>query len=75
MKDRKLYNTAIVEKLKELVDEYPDMRFGQILVNAGIIKVIPSDKQLLVEDPFYEEPKVTWERVKNNKFAFRKLYN
>lgn len=39
MKNRKLFNTAIVRKLQELVEEYPDLRFGQILVNAGIIEL------------------------------------
>ena len=68
-------NKLIIEKLSELVEEYPDMRFGQLLVNCEIIRVIPSDKQLLAMDPFYEEPEITWERIKNNKFAFRKLYN
>lgn len=72
---RKLYNVAIVEKLKELVNKYPDMRFGQILVNCDILQFIPSDKQLLAKDPFYEEPEITWERVKNSKFAFKELYN
>ena len=73
--NRQEYNKLIIEKLSELVEEYPDMRFGQLLVNCEIIRVIPSDKQLLAMDPFYEEPEITWERIKNNKFAFRKLYN
>ena len=72
---RLLYNQAIVNKLQELVKKHPDLRFGQILVNAEIIKVVPSDKQLLAEDPLYEEPEITWERVTNNKFAFNELYN
>jgi len=64
--NRKLYNTVIVEKLKELVDKYPDLRFGQILVNADIIKLI----RPFAMDPYYEESEVTWERMKNNKFVF-----
>ena len=73
---RKLYNTAIVEKLKELVNKYPDLRFGQILVNADIIQIIPNESGIpIAQDPFYEEPEITWERVKNNKFAFKEIFN
>jgi hypothetical protein len=73
--NRKLYNTAIVEKLKELVNKYPDLRFGQLLVNTSIIEIIPSDEQVLAKDPFYEESEVTWERMKGNRFAFKELFN
>ena len=75
--NRKLYNTAIVEKLKELVNKYPDLRFGQILVNCDIIELIPdSSKTTMVAlDPFNEESEVTWKRITNNKFAFKELYN
>lgn len=73
---RKLYNTAIVEKLKELVNKHPDLRFGQILINADIIQVVPNEFGVpIVDDPFYEEPEITWERVKNSKFAFKELFN
>lgn len=73
---RKLYNTAIVEKLKELVNKYPDMRFGQLLVNCDIIQIIPNESGIsITQDPFYEEPEVMWERMKNNKFVFKELYN
>ena len=70
MKNRKLFNTAIVRKLQELVEEYPDLRFGQILVNAGIIELQMMGDRLMAIDPFNEEPEIVWERVKNNKFAF-----
>ena len=73
MLNRKLYNTAIVEKLKELVNKYPDLRFGQILVNSDIIELVPdhNNTALVALDPYYEEPEVTWERMKNNKFVFK----
>ena len=71
MKNRKLFNTAIVRKLQELVEEYPDLRFGQILVNAGIIELQMMGDRLIAIDPFNEEPEVTWERIKNNKFTFK----
>ena len=75
MKNRKLFNTAIVRKLQELVEEYPDLRFGQILVNAGIIELQMMGDRLIAIDPFNEEPEIMWERIKNNKFAFDELNN
>lgn len=72
---RKLYNTAIVRKLEELIEKYPDIRFGQLLVNCDIIELYHDYDEMVAKDPFYEEPEVTWERVKNNKFAFKELYN
>ena len=73
--NRKLYNTAIVEKLRELVNKYPDLRFGQILANAEVIIYKNDYDETVPRDPYYEEPEVTWERMKNNKFAFKELFN
>ncbi len=78
---RKLYNTAIVEKLKELVNKYPDMRFGQLLVNCDIIryeKEVLCDGQrenILTVDPFNEESEITWKRMLLNKFVFKEQYS
>lgn len=79
--NRQEYNKLILEKLSELVDKYPDLRFGQILVDCDIIqyeKEVLCDGQrenLLTIDPFNEESEITWERMLNNKFAFREMYN
>ena len=70
---RLLYNKAIIDKLSELVDKFPEQRFGQLLVNSGIIQYktdISVDGQLEVMDPFYEESELTWKRMCNNKFCF-----
>lgn len=72
---RKLYNTAIVNKLVELVNKHPDLRFGQILANAEVITYENDCDEMVPKDPFYEEPEVTWERVKNNSFVFRENFN
>lgn len=78
---RQEYNLLIVEKLRELIYKYPDLRFGQILVNSEVIQLeevlLEGERQTVLKgiDPFYEEPEFTWERVKNNKFAFKELYN
>lgn len=33
-----VYNRLILEKIKEVVDEYPNMKFGEILLNLGVIQ-------------------------------------
>ena len=79
--DRQLFNQFIINKLQELVTKYPDMRFGQILVNSEVIQLeevlLEGQRQTVLKgiDPFYEESKTTWERMKNNKFVFREYYN
>ena len=68
-----LYNNAIINKLSELVQKYPEQRFGQLLVNSDIIQYEPDisvDGQREVIDPFYEESELTWKRMCNNKFCF-----
>ena len=74
--ERQKYNKLILETLSKLVDKYPDLRFGQILVNCDIIRYEPSvlcdgqREDILVIDPFNEESEITWERILLNKFAF-----
>jgi len=78
---RQEYNRKILNKLFELVEKYPDLRFGQILVNCDIIRYEPSvlcdgqREDILVIDPFNEESEITWERMLLNKFAFKEQYN
>lgn len=68
---RLLYNKAIIDKLSELVDKFPEQRFGQLLVNSDIIQYEPDEREdVLIIDPFYEESELTWERMCNNKFCF-----
>ena len=79
--ERQKYNKLILETLSKLVEKYPDLRFGQILVNCDIIKYEPSvlcdgqRENILVIDPFYEESEITWKRMLLNKFAFYEQYN
>lgn len=79
--ERQKYNKLILETLSKLVDKYPDLRFGQILVDCDIIqyeKEVLCDGQrenLLTIDLFNEESKITWERMLLNKFAFYEQYN
>lgn len=66
---RLLYNQAIIDKLQELIKKYPDIRFGQLLINTGILS---QEDEGWVIDPFYIEPKITWEDMCNNSFCFEK---
>ena len=81
MKNRKLYNIAIIRKLQELVEKYPNLRFGQILVNSEVIQLeevlLDGQRETVLKgiDPYNEEPEFTWERMKNNKFVFKELFN
>ena len=71
---RLLYNKAIINKLSELIDKFPEQRFGQLLVNSDIIQYEPNnisvDGQQKVIDPFYEESELTWKRMCTNQFCF-----
>ena len=79
--ERQKYNKLILETLSKLVEKYPDLRFGQILVNCDIIKYEPSvlcdgqREDILTVNPFYEESEITWERMLLSKFAFKEQYN
>ena len=74
-------NKVILDIISHYVENYPDLRFGQILVNSDIIKYEPSvlcegqREDILVIDPFYEESEITWKRMCDNKFAFYEFYN
>jgi len=79
--ERQKYNKLILETLSKLIEKYPDLRFGQILIDCDIIKYEPSvlcdgqREDILMIDPFNEESEITWERMLLNKFAFKELYN
>ena len=79
--ERQKYNKLILETLSKLVEKYPDLRFGQILINCEIIRYEPEvlcdgqRENVLIIDPFNEESKITWERMLSNKFAFKEQYN
>ena len=73
--ERQKYNELILETLSKLVKKYPDLRFGQILVNTEVITYKNDYDEIIVEDPFYEESEITWKRMLLNKFAFNEQYN
>jgi len=68
--NRLLYNRAIINKLSELVEKHPYLRFGQLLVDCGIITFTSSNYYIIPVDPFYEESETTWKRMTENKICF-----
>ena len=58
-------NMKLLEILKNIIENNPDLRFGQILYVFGFIDHI-YDKicdVTIIKDPFAEEPNQTLERV------------
>lgn len=51
---RYLYNQAILDRLSELNSYYPDLRFFQLLIVAGIIEY---DEDNHIKDLFFKESK------------------
>lgn len=64
---RQRANQEILRSIEEMVNKHPDLRFGQILVNLGIIEYERNtyDETLITKDPFNEESVVTLNRMKN----------
>lgn len=61
---RQEYNLKIVDILAEQVERYPNLRFGQILINTNVLKHYAMDPNgFQVFDPFYEESADTYERI------------
>lgn len=55
-------NLEILDRIKDCITKHPDWRFGQILVNMGIIKIMPEVN--CAEDPFCEESIKILDRIK-----------
>ncbi len=63
-------NRKILEKIQQKIEEYPDLRFGQILWSLGILEFKKSIKindfsedSYEMRDPFYEESVITLKRI------------
>lgn len=69
IENRLLFNKAIIDKLQSLIKQYPEQRFGQLLINCGILSLRyrDGDKEYIIEDCFNEESEVTWKRMCKNK--------
>ena len=66
--ERLKYNRKILEELKEYVEFYPDLRFGQILRNFDVVEEVNiSDnkyhEELYWTDDFNTESRTIWKRM------------
>ena len=71
--ERQKYNRLILKTLSKLVNKYPDLRFGQLLVNCDIIELVPESPHgnaFIALDPFDEESKETWEKIKKIMYKY-----
>lgn len=62
---RQLANKQLLSILEQVVDNNPDLRFGQILLNYKFVKWELTEEGIKIHDPFYEEPVDTLNRVKS----------
>lgn len=58
-------NVELLGILKNIIENNPDLRFGQILFNYGFVLPDHYEKKKgwMMKDPFHEEPSTTLERV------------
>lgn len=75
MNERLQYNRDILVILSDLIEKCPDLRFGQILFNTGVIDHINGENGPIIKDPFYEESLDTLKRIKNQDFVRIRLSN
>lgn len=61
---RQQSNVEILQIVGDAVMKYPGLRFGQILVNLGIIEYELCGDIPLTKDPFNEESVITLNRIK-----------
>ena len=57
-------NRLIILILEQYIEEYPDIRFSQALLNLGVVVDWDGDKRAW-EDDFYLESEKLLERIKN----------
>ena len=62
-------NREIVEILSDMVERYPDLRFGQILAITEAIQYVPDSRPYIdtvdIKDPFNEESVDMWIRMRD----------
>jgi len=66
--NRQQYNKEIIVHINKLIDEFPDLRFCQILsalnINEIAADMVNSVGDHFIVDNFYEESKVTLNKMK-----------
>jgi hypothetical protein len=61
---RKSYNERILKELKDYLERYPDIRFGQALINLNILEMTDDNDKPQIKDPFNEEPITIYNRMR-----------
>ena len=62
-------NRELIRLLVEMVEKHADQRFGQLLINSGVLQLEMTQtaetvhEETRVSDPFYEESWTTLRRV------------
>lgn len=72
VRNRGLDNYALLATLRDLIEENPDLRFGQILLNWKFVNWNSCGAGITIHDPFHEEPSDTLKRVKE---VIAEMYN
>lgn len=56
---RKEYNLKILDAIKDKIEKYPMLRFGQILILMNVLEL----EGLRIKDPFYDESVSIYNRL------------
>lgn len=79
MAQRQAANREIIEILSDMVERYPDLRFGQILAITEAIQYVPDSRPYIdtvdVKDPFNEESVDMWVRMRDKMMQFNRDVN
>lgn len=58
-------NKEILTKLQNLADEYPELRFGQLLASANLVEFVQVNGEMYIKDNFYTSSEALLKRMKN----------
>lgn len=76
IEQRQIANREIVKILSDMVERYPELRFGQILAITEAIEYIPDSRPYIdtvdVKDPFNEESVDMFVRMRDKMMTFNK---
>lgn len=62
---RKRYNERILNELKDYLETYPDIRFGQALINLNIVEMNNDINNPNIKDPYNDEPITIYNRMRS----------
>ena len=68
--DRYKYNVLILKELLELAEEYPKLRFGQLLIDFNILELVRNEDNIYIKDCFNEESEKMYRRMLKRKLDY-----